>query len=162
MVRMKKSSSRAASPLAQAEERISNRVQKKPIDMCYKGPAESQSQSAGSGGGEGAEKSHRHCVIRAQRRASGEKNGTSTSRRSRVRYAPCPINSSTQPADARKGDLQYPVPDATPGVDIHDSSPWKEPGVVVEKKLSPYHYWVRMKAVISVVNYDRMKACHAR
>ena len=34
MVRMKKSSSRAASPLAQAEERISNL--KKPIDMCYK------------------------------------------------------------------------------------------------------------------------------
>ena len=33
---------------------------------------------------------------------------------------------------------------------------------MVEKKLSPYHYWVRLKAVISVVNYDRMKACHAR
>ena len=62
MVRMKKSYSRAASPLAQAEERISNRVLKKPIDMCYKGPAESQSQSAGSGGGEGAEKSHRHVL----------------------------------------------------------------------------------------------------
>ena len=23
---------------------------------------------------------------------------------------------------------------------------------MVEKKLSPYHYWVRLKAVISVVN----------
>ena len=30
-------------------------------------------QSAGSVGEEDAEKSHRHCVIRAQRRASGEK-----------------------------------------------------------------------------------------
>ena len=32
--------SRAASPLAQAEERISKRVLKNPIDMGYKGPAE--------------------------------------------------------------------------------------------------------------------------
>ena len=40
----------------------SNRVLKNPIDMCYKGPAESQSQSAGKGGGEGAEKSHRHVL----------------------------------------------------------------------------------------------------
>ena len=47
----------AASPLAQAEERISKRLLKNPIDMCYKGPAECQrsargGQSAGSGGGE--------------------------------------------------------------------------------------------------------------
>ena len=44
-------------------------------------------------------------------------NGTSTSGRSRVRYAPCPVNSSTgytQPVDAGKGDLLYPVPDPTP------------------------------------------------
>ena len=32
----------------------------------------------------------------------------------------------------------------------------------MEKKLSPYHYRVRLKAVISVVNHDRMNACHAR
>ena len=38
------------------------------------------------------------------------------------------------------------------------SSPWKGSGVVVEKKLSPYHYRVRLKAVISVVNHDRKKA----
>ena len=59
--------SRAASPLAQVEERISKRVLKNPIDLkrvivtpagcCYKGPAECQRsargcQSAGSGGGE--------------------------------------------------------------------------------------------------------------
>ena len=69
-------------------------------------------------------------------------NGKSTSRRSRVRYAPCPVNSSTgytQPADAGKGDLLYPVPDPTSGVEVHDSSPWNGPGV----------------------NHDRMKACHA-
>ena len=45
-------------------------------------------------------------------------NGKSTSGRSRVRYAPCPVNSSTgytQPVDAGKGDLLYPVPDPTIG-----------------------------------------------
>ena len=51
-------------------------------------------------------------------------NGSSTSRRSRVRYAPCPVNSST---DAGKGDLLYPVPDPTPGVEVHDST-WQTSG----------------------------------
>ena len=49
--------SRAASPLAQAEERISKRVLKNPIDICYKVPAVASGvlaggQSACSGGGE--------------------------------------------------------------------------------------------------------------
>ena len=95
-----------------------------------------------------------------RQRESPRTNGKSTSRRSRVRYAPCPVNSSTgytpktgQLADAGKGDLLYPVPDPTPGIEVHDSSTWKGPGVVVEKKLSPYHYRVRLKAVISVVNH---------
>ena len=36
------------------------------------------------------------------------------------------------------------------------SSPWNGPGVVGGEEA------VRLKAVISVVNHDRMKACHAR
>ena len=54
-------------------------------------------------------------------------NGTSTSRRSRehVLYTQ-PVY--TEPADAGKGDLLYPVPDPTPGVEVHGSSPWKGTG----------------------------------
>ena len=37
----------AGSPLAQAEERISKRVLKNPIDMCYKGPAVGQRSARG-------------------------------------------------------------------------------------------------------------------
>ena len=49
-------------------------------------------------------------------------NGTSTSRRSREHVV------YTQPADAGKGDLLYPVPDPMPGVEVHGSSPWKGTG----------------------------------
>ena len=33
-----------------------------------------------------------------------------------------------EPADAGKGDLLYPVPDPTPGVEVHGRSPWKGTG----------------------------------
>ena len=63
----------------------------------------------------------------------------------------------------QEGDLVYILDTAhTNGKCKKLSSPWKGSGVVVEKKLSPYHYRVRLKAVISVVNHDRKKACHAR
>ena len=140
----------------------------------------------------------------------------------RVRYAPCPVNSSTGYTPNRlmlgRGDLLYPVPDPTPGVEVHDST-WanlqeettkahevaratlRSTQMRLKRKYDLRSYsrrfqegdlvyildtahtkgkckknefpveWtgssggeeaVRLKAVISVVNHDRMKACHAR
>ena len=62
----------------------------------------------------------------------------------------------------KQGDLVYILDTARiKGKCKKLSSPWKGPGVVVEK-LSPYHYRVRVKAAVSVMNHDRLKACHGR